>query len=331
MGLLQRIGDLLRSNINDLISRAEDPERMLNAAIEDMQRQLVEAKSRVAMSIADEKRLQKQAEGERSKAEDWEAKAMSAVRAGRDDLAVEALSRKKEHGAAAQQYQEQLDGQRSAVDELKRALSELSAKLDETKRKRTLLMARAKRAEAQRQLADTLTHKSHSSAMERLQMLESRVEREEARAEANWELASSSQTESYERDLAAEIEMLGEGDGDQELAALKAKVQALDELAEGESKPRAALGSGASEGHNAPSDGSTAQAGTAAEPAESAERTERAQPTNPEGRTDSAQDDDGVDESGPLDDATPEPHDSPPDDSPPDDDRDDAPRKQNVG
>lgn len=257
MGLLQRIGDLLRSNINDLISRAEDPERMLNAAIEDMQRQLVEAKSRVAMSIADEKRLQKQADGERGKAEDWESKAMAAVRAGRDDLAVEALARKKEHEAAAHQYQEQLDGQRAAVDELKRALSELSAKLDETKRRRTLLLARAKRAEAQRQLAETLNHRSHSSAMERLQMLESRIEQEEARAEANWEIASSSQQDAYERDLAAEIELLGEGDGNQELAALKARVRELDTLSEGDSKK--ALGAGSAE---------TSEASSKAEPDE---------------------------------------------------------------
>lgn len=246
MGLLQRIGDLLRSNINDLISRAEDPERMLNAAIEDMQRQLVEAKSRVAMSIADEKRLQKQADAERAKAEDWESKAMAAVRAGRDDLAVEALSRKRDHESAAQQFQDQLDNQQSSVDELKRALSELSAKLDDTKRRRTLLLARAKRAEAQRQLADTLTHKSHSSAMERLEVLEARIEQDEARAEAHWELAANSGDDAYERDLAAEIDMLGGGDDNQELAALKARVRELDALGEGESR-RAALPAGAAD------------------------------------------------------------------------------------
>jgi len=246
MGLLQRISELLRSNINDLISRAEDPERMLNAAIEDMQRQLIEAKSRVAMSIADEKRLQKQADAERAKAEDWESKAMAAVRAGRDDLAVEALSRKKEHEAAADQFQEQLDNQQSSVDELKRALSELSAKLDDTKRRRTLLLARAKRAEAQRHLAETLNHRSQSSAAERLQVLEARIEQDEARAEAHWEIAANSREDAYERDLAAEIEMLGAGDANQELTALKARVRELDALADGESR-RPALEAGSTE------------------------------------------------------------------------------------
>src|SRR5262252_988426 len=95
MGLLRRISDLLKSNISDLVSRAEDPEKLLNTAIEDMQRQLIEAKSRVAVSIADEKRLQKQLEATQAKSADWEKKAMAAVRAGRDDLAMEALSKKK--------------------------------------------------------------------------------------------------------------------------------------------------------------------------------------------------------------------------------------------
>ncbi|MEM1023402.1 MAG: PspA/IM30 family protein [Myxococcota bacterium] len=231
MGLLNRLSDLLRSNINDLISRAEDPEKMLNAAIEEMQKQLVEAKSRVAMSIADEKRLEKQQEQERSKAEEWEHKAMTAVRAGRDDLAVEALARKKEHESASEQFQEQLEGQRGAVDELKRALTELTSKLDETRRKRTLLLARAKRAEAQKQIASTLSAKSHVSASERLERLEARIERDEARAEAQWEFASLGPG-SYERDLAKEIEALGTGDGDEDLEALKAKVRELDAGAE---------------------------------------------------------------------------------------------------
>src|SRR5262252_3376657 len=103
MGLLRRISDLLKSNISDLVSRAEDPEKLLNTAIEDMQRQLIEAKSRVAVSIADQKQL----EGTQAKSTDWEKKAMAAVRAGRDDLAMEALSKKKEHDASSLQFEQQ--------------------------------------------------------------------------------------------------------------------------------------------------------------------------------------------------------------------------------
>ncbi len=241
MALFRRISDILRSNINDLISRAEDPEKLLDAAIEDMQRQLVDAKSRVALSIADEKRLQKHHEGEARKADEWETKAMAAVRAGREDLALEALGRKREHQAAARQYQDQLDGQKSAVDELKRALSDLSSKLDETRRKRTLLLARAKRAEAQRQLADTLTSTNRSSVREKLEQLEARVEQAEAQAEANWEIAANSGELDYEKSLSAEIEMLGEPNSQQELAQLQARVRELDALSDGrEGEPPAA-------------------------------------------------------------------------------------------
>lgn len=235
MGLIQRISDLLRSNINDLISKAEDPEKMLNAAIEDMQKQIIEAKSRVAMSIADEKRLQKQWETERIKTEDWEKKAMSAVKAGRDDLAIEALSKKKDHAAAAALYEEQLDGQRVAVDALKKALTELTAKLEDTKRKRTLLVARAKRAEAQRHIAHTLSAVQENSASDRLERLEARVEQAEAEAEATWELAALGPN-AGERDLSEEIALLEAGSLREDLADLKAKMNDMG-MIEGPARP----------------------------------------------------------------------------------------------
>lgn len=226
MGLFQRIGDLLRSNINDLISRAEDPERMLNAAIEDMKRQVAEAKSRVASSIADQSRLVTQRDREQKKADSWEEKAMVAVKAGRDDLAVEALAKKREHQSAADMYEDQLETQRIAVDELKRALGELVAKLEDTKRRRNLLIARAKRAEAQRHLALTLSAASENSASERLERLEARIEKEEAEAEATWEVAALSPG-GYDRDLSEEIAQLGAGSPSDELAALKDRMRRL--------------------------------------------------------------------------------------------------------
>lgn len=243
MGLFTRISGVLRANINELIARAEDPEKMLNTAIEEMQKQLIEAKSRVAMAIADEKRLMKKLDLETEKGEDWEKKAMSAVRASRDDLAVEALGRKKQHESAAKMYRDQLDSQRLAVDELKRALTALTAKLDETKRKRTILMARAKRAEAQRHVASTLHAANETSAAERLERLEARVERAEAEAEATWEVAALTDGVSADQDLADEIALLGAGEDD-DLAALKAKMHEQGMLEAGTETPKA-LGSGA--------------------------------------------------------------------------------------
>jgi phage shock protein A len=106
MGIFDRLSTLLRSNINDLISRAENPEKMLNQLIVDMRTQLAKAKQQVASAIADEKRLASQAEQEKKLAEEWEKRAELAVREGRDDLAKQALMRYNEHGHGALQLQE---------------------------------------------------------------------------------------------------------------------------------------------------------------------------------------------------------------------------------
>lgn len=240
MGLFQRIGDILRSNINDLIARAEDPERMLNAAIDDMKRQVAEAKSRVASSIADQSRLVTQRDREQKRSDSWEEKAMVAVKAGRDDLAVEALAKKREHQQAADLYEDQLETQRIAVDELKRALGELVAKLEDTKRRRNLLVARAKRAEAQRHLAVTLSAAHENSAAERLERLEARIEREEAEAEATWEVAALSPG-GYDQDLSEEIAQLGSASPEDDLRSLKEKMR---QMAEGPAKKALPAGEG---------------------------------------------------------------------------------------
>src|SRR5947207_15834465 len=112
MGLFDRLGTLLRSNINDLISRAEDPEKMLNQILVDMRSQLAKAKQQVATAIADEKRLRDQADGEYKQAQDWEQKAMLAVKEGRDDLAKQAILRQDERGAHGQQLEQKREQDR---------------------------------------------------------------------------------------------------------------------------------------------------------------------------------------------------------------------------
>src|ERR1041385_1858153 len=105
MGIFDRLSTLIRSNINDLINRAENPEKMLNQLVLDMRSQLAKAKQQVAAAIADEKRLQAQAEQEKKLADDWEKRAMLAVQEGRDDLAKQALLRQGEHAQHAAQLQ----------------------------------------------------------------------------------------------------------------------------------------------------------------------------------------------------------------------------------
>jgi phage shock protein A len=243
MGFFQRIASLLKANLNDLISRAEDPERMLNQALEDMRKQLVEAKGRVATAIADEKRLSKQHETEAAKAAEWEKKAMAAVRAGRDDLAMEALAKKKEHEAVAIQYEKQSSEQKAAVDELKKALTGLNAKIDEANRKRNLLLARAKRAQAQKAIAETLSATNDRSAFETFDRMSDKVDKLEAEAEARLEVASIS-SGSHDDQLSERIRLLEAGPIDDDLLALKEKMGLLSSG----SPVKGALGAGANAG-----------------------------------------------------------------------------------
>ena len=120
MGIFDRLSTLLRSNINDLISSAENPEKMLNQILVDMRSQLAKAKQQVAASIADEKRLRDQADNERKEADAWEKRAMLAVQEGRDDLAKQALVRQGEHGSHAEQLEVVVVHQRASISDRSR-------------------------------------------------------------------------------------------------------------------------------------------------------------------------------------------------------------------
>jgi phage shock protein A len=189
MGIFSRLGTLLKSNINDLISKAEDPEKILNQLILDMREQLIEAKKQVASAIADEKRLRKQLDNELHLAKEWERKAMLAVRAGRDDLAMEALQRKEQHDNLSSEYQKQWEMQKRATDQLRSALRQLNDKIEEAKRKKDLLIARQRRAEAQQRIQETMSGFGDTSAFDAFDRMAQKVETIEAEAEASAELA----------------------------------------------------------------------------------------------------------------------------------------------
>jgi phage shock protein A len=189
MGIFARLATLIKSNLNDLISRSEDPEKMLNQVVIDMANQLIEAKKQVAVSIADEKRLAKQAEGEAANAAEWERRAMLAVRAGDDALATEALARKKEHDQLAAAYKDQWQKQKQAVDQLKTALRLLNNKIEEAKRKKNVLIARKKRAEAQKAIQETMGGLTNASAFETFDRMATKIDQIEAEAEAAGEIA----------------------------------------------------------------------------------------------------------------------------------------------
>jgi len=222
MGILDRVSMVIKSNLNHLINKAEDPEKMLDQILIQMRQQLLEAKREVAVTIADEKRLGAQLEAELEQVREWERRATIAVQKGQDDLAREALRRKAEHEQIAIGYKKQWDAQRTSADNLKGALRDLSQKIEEAARKKNLLIARQKRAEAQKHIHEVMTGLSDTSAFESFDRMATRVEQLEAQASAAVEVSQELTGDTMEQRFRA---LESSTDVEQELNALKARVQ----------------------------------------------------------------------------------------------------------
>ena len=224
MGMFERFSTMLKSNINELISRAENPEKMLNQLILDMKSNLAKAKQEAAGAIADEKKLQADAEALQKQSEDWERRAMLAVQEGRDDLAKQALIRYNEALQGAQQLHETWVKSKAETENLKIQLRQLNDKIEEAKRKKNILVARAKRAEAQQRIQETMSGMSDKSAFESFDRMAEKIEAIERKALASAELQQEFQSD----DLAAQFKQLEyKGSADQQLLDLKSKMGML--------------------------------------------------------------------------------------------------------
>ena len=226
MGIFDRFRRVVKSNLNDMISKAENPEKMLNQLIVEMNQNLIESKKSVAAAIADEKRLERQAKENLAAGQEWERKAMLAVRAGKEDLAKEALIRKQEFDKIAAQYKEQWTVQHESVEKLKSALRGLQQKIEEAQRKKNLLVARAKRAEAQRKINETIGGLADTSAFEAFDQMSKRMDQLEAENEAMVEIEDMTKTDKLEDQFLA-LES-GPGGADKMLEDLKKKMAIED-------------------------------------------------------------------------------------------------------
>ncbi|MEP6833227.1 MAG: PspA/IM30 family protein [Gemmatimonas sp.] len=188
MGIFDRFSTLIKSNLNDLISSAENPEKMLNQIIVDMRNQLARAKQLVAAAIADEKRLKDQADAEAKLANDWDERAMLAVQQERDDLAKQALLRSEEHKEHAMALASTWQMHRAETEKLKQDLRELNDKIEEAKRKKNLLLARQRRAEAQKRISETMSGMSDNSAFEAFNRMEEKINTTERQLSAAREI-----------------------------------------------------------------------------------------------------------------------------------------------
>jgi phage shock protein A len=242
MGIIDRLSRLIRSNLNDLIARAENPEKMLVQVIEDMRKQLAQAKQEVAVAIADERKLRAQMEEERKQAQEWERRARLAIREGRDDLAKQALMRGQEHANNAAEMKEQWEKHRQETERLKDSLRQLNSKIEEAKRKKNLLIAKQKRAQAQKRIHETMAGMQNKSAFRAFDQMVEKIEESERKALAAAEVTEDLEGDSLTREF-AQLEAGGEdADVEDKLLALKRDMGLLGPASE-EEEPKA-LGAG---------------------------------------------------------------------------------------
>lgn len=217
MGLFDRVSRVVRANLNSMVSSAEDPEKILDQAIIDMQEDLAQMKQAVAGAIASQKRVQQQYNKNQTEVNTWHQRAQLALQKGDENLAREALTRKKNYLETANALKTQLDNQTAQVDQLKRNLLALESKISEAKTKKDMLKARASAAKANEQLQSTVNSLNTGSAMAAFERMEDKVMQMEAKSQAVHELGGN--------DLENQFAQLEAGSAvDDELAAMKAQL-----------------------------------------------------------------------------------------------------------
>ena len=218
MGLLDRLSRLLRANLNAFVSDAEDPIKILDQSVADMQEDLVKLRQAVAIAIASQKRLENQANQAREQIQNWLSRAELALKKGEDDLAREALSRKKTFQETFQSLTNQFQSQNGQVEKLKKSLLLLERKIAEARTKKDMLKARAQAAKAQQKIQSAVGDLGGKSAMAAFERMEDKVEALEASGQAALELAGE--------DLESKFAALEGGDDiEKELETLRSQLK----------------------------------------------------------------------------------------------------------
>ena len=218
MGFFNRLGRLVRANANAAVSGMEDPVKILDQSVADMQSDLVKLRQAVALAIASQKRLSNQSEQAEAQAKTWYERAELALKKGEEDLAREALTRRKTFQETATSLGAQVQSQVGQVDTLKKSLVALEGKIAEAKTKKDMLKARAQAAQAQQQLQSAVGSIGTNSAMAAFERMEEKVEAMEATGQAAAELAGT--------DLESQFAALeGGNDVDDDLEALRIQLK----------------------------------------------------------------------------------------------------------
>lgn len=217
MSILGRVKDLISANVNSMLDKAEDPEKMANEYLRQLTNEVYEARTSVAAAMADETKLEQRRISYQAEADQWQAKAEAALRAGDEELTKAALSRKVQAQKLADQYRQQETAQEEQVNALQDALVSLETRIAEVKAKKELIIAKKNRAATQEALQRTASSLGKLSAIDKLDQLEEKVDDRLARADAMAKLEQGS-LEARFKDLEKDQEV------DAELAELKRKM-----------------------------------------------------------------------------------------------------------
>jgi len=217
MSIFSRISDLLSANINAMLDQAEDPEKMADEYLRQLNNELYEAKTSVAAAMADAMKLNTKETQYGAETDQWASKAEAALRAGDENLAKAALGRKVQASKLAEQYRQQSDAQDQQVEQLQQALVQLETRIAETRAKKEMIVAKKNRAQTQEAIQRTVRGLGNINAVDKLDQLEERVDDRLARADAMAKLEQGT-LESKFRDLEQDQEV------DSELAELKRKL-----------------------------------------------------------------------------------------------------------
>ena len=184
MAIFERISDLVRSNINDLIDRAEDPEKMVKQIIIDMEDQLRKATQGLGTAMGSLNQVKKQLENAQEQSNIWQSKAKTCLEQGNEELAKQALENKVNQDKMVAQYQEMSTSMEAQVNEIKSQIDVLKQKLEEARSKQAMLVARSQMADAKSQMAKTLGNMDSKSAFAKMDKMEQKIAAKEAEAEA---------------------------------------------------------------------------------------------------------------------------------------------------
>lgn len=221
MGIFSRIGDVLKANINDMIDRAEDPEKMVKQIIIDLQKDVRTSTEALGKAMASQRIAERQHSQAVKTAAGWESKAKTALAAGDTEMAKKALSYKVKADADVESTAQMLETITTQTEAIRDQVEALKAKLDEAKGRQSMLIARSQMAKTQKSLSQSMGGMDASAALDKFARMEEKIEREEAEAAAFAEIAGGS------ADMKSFEEMENDAKVDAELQRLMAEMSGM--------------------------------------------------------------------------------------------------------